>query len=216
MLSIGGAGGTYIEGLATQRLSSHKIYIPIPCFGGSSEKLAISLVENGRTDLEPLFTPWSEHTLSMVLQIAGLSDIPRILLIHGRSPDVTVLKEWMQRQLDVKNIVQMAHREYDGRTLAEKFEQVAAKVDAAIAVVTPDDRGGLVDSPPETYQARARQNVWLEVGWFWGRLGRGKILVLHRGGIEWPSDLLGLEAFDYTKEPQERGDQLREFVKRIC
>ncbi|MDH8506261.1 nucleotide-binding protein, partial [Klebsiella pneumoniae] len=39
---------------------------------------------------------------------------------------------------------------------------------------------------------RARQNVLYELGYFAGKLGRGKVLVLRKGDIEIPSDLAGV------------------------
>ncbi|MEA2901401.1 MAG: hypothetical protein QOH36_1288 [Actinomycetota bacterium] len=40
--------------------------------------------------------------------------------------------------------------------------------------------------------ARARQNVVYELGWFDGRLGRGRVVALYVEGIELPSDLAGI------------------------
>ena len=49
--------------------------------------------------------------------------------------------------------------------------------------------------------ALARQNVVLELGYFVGRLGRSKTLVLVKGEVEMPSDVLGLvyEPMDRTE-----------------
>jgi predicted nucleotide-binding protein len=109
----------------------------------------------------------------------------------------------------------MGEQSGDGRTLPEKFEELAAKVDSAIAIATPDDVGGLQEENSSTYKQRARQNVWLEVGWFWGRLGRKRIMILVKGNIEFPSDLRSIEYFPYTASPEEAGDKIREFVSRI-
>ncbi|MNO68934.1 putative nucleotide-binding protein containing TIR-like domain protein [compost metagenome] len=39
---------------------------------------------------------------------------------------------------------------------------------------------------------RARQNVLLELGYFIGRLGRGRVCALKRGSVEIPSDYAGV------------------------
>ena len=58
-------------------------------------------------------------------------------------------------------------------------------------MLTPDDVGAPKDKQDE-FKPRARQNVVLELGYFWGRLGRGRVCVLHKGGVELPSDMQGL------------------------
>jgi predicted nucleotide-binding protein len=100
--------------------------------------------------------------------------------------------------------------------LPEKWENLASDVDAAIAIATPDEKGGQRTEPPSDYRPRARQNVWLEVGWFWGRLGRDKIMLLRKGNVDLPSDLQGLEYHSYREAPPgDARDHVREFIRRI-
>ncbi|WP_368928805.1 TIR domain-containing protein [Mixta calida] len=72
------------------------------------------------------------------------------------------------------------------------MEKSALSGDASFAIVlmTPDDAGNAVAS--ESTRLRARQNVLYELGYFTGKLGRGKVLVLKKGDIEIPSDLAGV------------------------
>lgn len=72
-----------------------------------------------------------------------------------------------------------------GATIIEKFEK-HADVDFAIIIVTPDDVGRAKDD--DTLRDRARQNVILELGYFVGRLGRDRVMVLRKGHVEDPSD----------------------------
>jgi predicted nucleotide-binding protein len=44
---------------------------------------------------------------------------------------------------------------------------------------------------------RARQNVIFELGYFVGRLGRGRACLLRKGDIEIPSDLFGVIYTDF-------------------
>jgi predicted nucleotide-binding protein len=99
-----------------------------------------------------------------------------------------------------------------GKTLPEKFEELASRVDKAIAVATPDDLGELVGCDQSKFWLRARQNVWLEVGWFWGRLGRNNLMVLSHDGIEFPSDLTGIEFYTYRQNPTEQSEKIRSFL----
>ena len=47
------------------------------------------------------------------------------------------------------------------------------------------------------YTLRARENVWLEIAWFWGRLGRDRVLILREGEANIPSDWMGVEYAKY-------------------
>jgi predicted nucleotide-binding protein len=122
------------------------------------------------------------------------------------------LREWLKESAGIQKVVVMKDEFGAGRTLPEKFEKLADAADKAIAVATPDDLGGLADSNPKAFQRRARQNVWLEFGWFWGRLGRENAMMLSRGQIELPSDLTGLEYYAYHSDPVEQAEKIRCFL----
>jgi predicted nucleotide-binding protein len=74
----------------------------------------------------------------------------------------------------------------------EKIEQHAGESKYAVVLLTGDDVGGVKDAEPATQQARARQNVILELGWFCGEIGRKSVAVLYEEGVELPSDVDGL------------------------
>lgn len=78
-----------------------------------------------------------------------------------------------------------------GLTIIEKFEKNASGAGFAIVLLTGDDIGASKDTP-ETVKPRARQNVILELGYFCGSLGRSKVCVLYKEGVEIPSDYLGV------------------------
>jgi predicted nucleotide-binding protein len=77
-----------------------------------------------------------------------------------------------------------------GRTIIEKFEDCAADVGFAVVLLTPDDLAGSATSPAAA--SRARQNVIFELGYFAGKLGRGRACLLRKGEVEIPSDLYGV------------------------
>jgi predicted nucleotide-binding protein len=77
-----------------------------------------------------------------------------------------------------------------GRTIIEKFEDHASEAGFAVVLLTADDVGRARDET--TLNPRARQNVVLELGFFIGRLGRGRVVALHEAGVELPSDLSGV------------------------
>ncbi|WP_247618065.1 TIR domain-containing protein, partial [Pseudomonas syringae] len=65
-----------------------------------------------------------------------------------------------------------------GRTIIEKFEQTS-DVGYAVVLLTPDDIVSAVQVNMPS--ARARQNVIFELGYFAGKLGRGRVCLLKKG-----------------------------------
>ena len=78
--------------------------------------------------------------------------------------------------------------------------EVAARVDFAVLVATPDDR---TESRGET-SASVRDNIVLEFGLFSGALGRRRTYLLTTGDLKLPTDVLGLTRLPYR--PQSNGD----------
>jgi Predicted nucleotide-binding protein containing TIR-like domain len=217
VLTIGGAEGTYLAGLAA--ILGKKPLIPIASFGGASRHLIGAVRElggvSGQTDahlMDALNSPWSISLLASEV-IARLKRPPTLLLIHGRSNDWQELTLWL-RKIPV-NVIVMKEESANGRTLPEKFEQLAGDADGAIVLATPDDRGGLASQPIEGGSSRARENVWIEYGWFWGRLGRKRVMLLHKGEVLFPTDLNGLEYSSYSNSPMENSESIRAFLQRL-
>ena len=78
-----------------------------------------------------------------------------------------------------------------GQTIPEKFEEHASEAGFAIILLTPDDVGASQDEA-NNLKPRARQNVVLELGYFWRGLGRERMCVLYKEGVELPSDIHGI------------------------
>lgn len=77
-------------------------------------------------------------------------------------------QELPQNILRLPEPVIMAERSTPGEPLPVKFKTLAQGDHGAIALVTPDDVGGVAQLTGDVSQLerRARQNVWLEVGGF--------------------------------------------------
>ena len=78
-----------------------------------------------------------------------------------------------------------------GRTIIEKFVDYAS-VGFAVVLLTADDLGGTKNTSIDKMSLRARQNVILELGFFLGALGRGRVCALYEHGVEIPSDYQGV------------------------
>ena len=113
-----------------------------------------------------------------------------VFIVHGHDDEA---KEMVARFVENFGIeATILHEQANrGQTIPEKFEEHASEAGFAIILLTPDDVGASKDKI-KNLKPRARQNVVLELGYFWGRLGRGRVCVLHKGGVELPSDMQGL------------------------
>ena len=111
----------------------------------------------------------------------------RVFIVHGHDGG---LREAVARLLDKQGIepIILMEQPNRGRTIIEKFEDYS-DVGTAICLFTADDN---VDGVGGTKQVRARQNVVLETGFFIGKLGRERVIILSNNDIEMPSDLSGV------------------------
>src|SRR5258707_15651010 len=89
---------------------------------------------------------------------------------------------------------------HEGRSITEKFEEIAKGCSFAIFILSADDE--LVDVNGDERIKRGRQNVILEVGYFWGALGRGDVafLVENDPRMDLPVDLQGIGWIGITSD----------------
>ena len=215
LVTVAGADGTYQAGLEIG-LTKKKL-VPVGSFGGASQRLLTerrkSVSPNTKERYERLSNPWVPDLAVHVVNLLGAGRPSRVLLIHGHSEDRIDLKRWLERE-NLADAIVMAQEFTAGQTLPEKFEELASAADAAIALATPDDLA-VVGSTSEVTRKRARQNVWVEVGWFWGRLGRNRVLLLVRGDVEIPSDLDGIEYYQYDTSVLDLASHVRKFLIEV-
>jgi predicted nucleotide-binding protein len=116
-------------------------------------------------------------------------DNTSVFIVHGHDE---VAKQQAARLVETLGLraVILHEQPNKGRTIIEKFES-HANAAFAIVLLTPDDFGG-VKSDPSKVHDRARQNVVLELGFFFGKLGRGRVCALLKGHVEKPSDIDGI------------------------
>jgi len=119
-----------------------------------------------------------------------------VFILHGRDPARHELCNFLRR-LELTPIV-LEEQDHAGRTIVEQLEHEALRADFAVALFTGDDEGHLAGRPDEK-KPRARQNLILELGLFLGILGRRRIAILYKAGVELPSDLNGLLYIPYER-----------------
>ncbi|MGI6091014.1 MAG: TIR domain-containing protein [Saccharofermentanales bacterium] len=112
----------------------------------------------------------------------------KVFVVHGHDGE---LKQAVARIIEKQGIeaVILSEQVSQGKTIIEKIENYS-DVGGAICLFTADDFGR--SKSDVTENLRARQNVIFETGYFIGRLGRDRIVILADEDIEIPSDLSGI------------------------
>jgi len=130
-----------------------------------------------------------EHAAAPPVPVQAKKPSRKVFVVHGH--DEAALHS-VARFLEKLGLEATILREQpdQGLTIIEKFEACAAEVGFAVVLLTPDDIGG--SSMGSQQASRARQNVIFELGYFAGKLGRGKACLLRKGDVEIPSDLYGV------------------------
>jgi predicted nucleotide-binding protein len=224
-LLIGGEDGTYNAGLAAI-LTRARIW-PIGYFGGGARDFVqdLATVTGSVARVPDAAFAAQLNTRSTARQAISrdIGEFPRIMIVHGRGADTGVVESRLEA-LGVKKIDVLVNESVAGATIVTEIERYASMSDAAIALLTPDDL--VVDTiapdgkaiPADALGApalRARQNVLLEYGWFWSRLGRGRTLLLVKGKVEIPSDLFGVKVIPYGDGRDTAEHEIEKFVSRI-
>jgi predicted nucleotide-binding protein len=111
----------------------------------------------------------------------------KVFVVHGHDDGARESVARFLEKIGFQAII-LHEQANQGRTIIEKVEAYA-DVGFAVVLLTPDDEGGVKGGP---MQARARQNVILELGYFIGRLGRSRVMALRVGDVEIPSDFHGV------------------------
>ena len=153
-----------------------------------------SIMSGIHSMVRQLIIPFVRDYKKFVLQ--GGQDEPRIMMpkgnkvfiVHGHDGEAreSVARFLSQLGLDPVILHEQANQ---GRTDIEKVE-AHSDVGFAVVLLTPDDEGRA--RGVATFEARARQNVLLELGFFIGKLGRRNVCALKRGVLEIPSDFAGV------------------------
>lgn len=130
-------------------------------------------------------------------------DYNSVFIVHGHDD---ALKNAVARILETQKIkvIILSEQTNRGKTIIEKFEE-HADVPCAICLFTKDDI--VIEKNGSSELFRARQNVVFETGYFMGKIGRDKVIILSDSDIDMPSDLGGIV---YTRYGEWKTSVLRE------
>jgi len=125
-------------------------------------------------------------------KITGAKFSNKIFIVHGHDTEMKTEVASVLRKLGLEPIILHEHPD-KGRTVIEKFTDYS-NVNSAVVLLSPDDYGYSKNESADKAKLRARQNVILELGFFLGKLGRGRVIVIHRviENFEFPSDYSGV------------------------
>jgi CheY-like chemotaxis protein len=150
------------------------------------------------------------------LGLLGAKQTPLAFIVHGHDEAaLRELKDYIQNFLKWREPIILREQPSSGRTVIEKFEDHAHRVDCVFVLLTPDDKVTASGSNDE--KRRSRQNVIFELGFFCGALERrsGRVFVLHKGPVELPSDIAGVIWVDISKGIAAAGEEIRKEVAAL-
>lgn len=116
----------------------------------------------------------------------------KVFIVHGRDDSKKYEISGFLYEQGLEPII-LHEQVNNGQTIIEKIEK-NSDVACAIILLTPDDEGRLRDSD-SSLKTRARQNVIFEAGFFMGKLGRNRTIMLS-GVEEKMSDIDGIVYID--------------------
>jgi len=149
---------------------------------------AVAIIKAAITEVEQF---WPDDLPSSTKQLS--SQVPvsnRIFIVHGHDDAMKSEVARAVEQLELEPVI--LHEQSDqGKTIIEKFES-NTDVGFAIILCSHDDMA-YPKNDKKSLLPRPRQNVILELGYFFGKLGRERVFVLRReGAMELPSDISGI------------------------
>lgn len=150
-----------------------------------------------RTQLEHLM-----RTIDQVFEIranceltmppaSAKAELRRVFLTHGRAQDWRQIQAFIEKDVGLATM-ELAQEASGGATVIEKLERAAGECDCAVIVMTGDD-------VTASGEARARENVMHEIGYFHGRYGRPRVILLHEEGVSVPTNLSGIVYVPFPK-----------------
>lgn len=142
--------------------------------------------------------------------------LPQAFIVHGHDEKaLQEVKDFIQKTLKWQAPMVLREQASRGKTIIEKFEEVAPRVDCVFVLLTPDDKK--ISGTTNDEKRRARQNVIFELGFFYAQFGRkaGRVFVLRKGSLELPSDIQGIVWIDISKGLKPAAAEIRKEVAHL-
>lgn len=121
----------------------------------------------------------------------------RVFISHGQSNEWRKVQPFIEKDVGLQTI-ELAQEPNAGRTIIEKLLENAERCDCAVIIMTGDDF-------TQEEEARVRENVMHEIGFFQGFYGRKFVILLHEDGANIPTNLSGVAYVPFPKDSIETG-----------
>ena len=157
--------------------------------GQAEYRYGRSQLEVLKRDIDQIFELRSNSELAPPSATPGAPR--RVFISHGRALDWHEVQLYIEKDIGLPTL-ELAQEANQGRTILAKLWESSQQCDSAVIVMTGDD----LDAAG---QARARENVIHEIGFFQGKYGLARVCLLHEEGVSIPSNIHGLV---YTPFPK--------------
>jgi predicted nucleotide-binding protein len=117
--------------------------------------------------------------------------VQRVFITHGRSNDWRAVQTFIEKDIRLSTI-ELGQEANMGRTIIEKLIDNAERCNCAVIVMTGDD---VINED----EARVRENVMHEIGFFQGRYGRNLWFYCTKMGLIFQRTLLALRTSLFPK-----------------
>lgn len=150
------------------------------------------------------------HQKADKVQKSGVKCSNRIFIVHGRCEEMKQAVARTLERIGLEPII-LHEKPSKGRTIIEKFTDYS-DVFFALILLSPDDVAYPKDHPTKNAKLRARQNVIFELGFFIGKLGRNRVLILYQeeNNFEMPSNYSGVLYTPYDNSGRWQFDLVKE------
>ena len=132
-----------------------------------------------------------------------------VFIVHGHDTEnLLELRNLLKEKYQLNPII-LSERPGKSRTLIKKLEEEARTSNYAFILITPDD---IIRDKTGEY-SQPRPNVIFELGWFCGRIGRGRTCILYKKGTKIPTDIDGVSRIEFKDSIKEKLEEIERELK---
>jgi len=201
------------ESSTTKRLSRRSYTLGVVTVGTPDAEYVRAMEKDLKITIAELKTLLDEEKEDLEISDSELELISenkinskKVFIVHGRDNQRKYELYDFLYSLKLEPII-LHDRVNNGKTIIEKIEK-NSDVACAIILLTPDDEGRLKNSDDEL-KTRARQNVIFEAGYFMGKLGRNRTILIN-GVQDTMSDIDGILYLDINSYKSDLMRELKE------
>ncbi len=138
----------------------------------------------------------------------------KAFIVHGWDNELKLeTKNYFQNSLSIECTI-LHEQDGAGDVIINKFEKFASDTTFAIILLSDNDSFGEKFEDPDALK-RPRPNVLFEMGYFFAKFGRNRVIILKKGNVEIHSDIYGIEYIDVSNGVESAGEKIRKRIVSI-